>query len=289
MDFEAELAKLLAQESEPLPESELVEIAAAGRQLLLTLNKKQADISMQVEELYDLTKDSDNTALQEALQDVKARAQSAVRAAVGLCDLIEDFFEYSQQSGMEELARQALMMRKEADGLLEQCGIARLGEEGQPLDPDVHSVRSGAASQIPREHVVKVLQSGYRYLGAIMRKATVVVSMGMESQDEHARESIAGDDKTAREQMDRDDEPTQESIAGDDEPTRESIAGDQGAGISEKQEITTHAEQAREKNVPGGVNIFHSSAVGTYRKARKSRWLNKRLSKLWRAVWSHND
>jgi len=180
LDFEAELARLLTLESTPLPQNELVELTSASRQLLLTLNKKQADISMQIEELYDLAKESDNTALQTALRDEKTRAGLNVRAAVGLCDLIDDFYEFSLQSGNGDLEHQARLMRKKAVDLLEECGITRLGEEGQRLDPEIHTVRSGVASQIPREHVAKVLQSGYRYLGAVVRKATVVVSIGLE-------------------------------------------------------------------------------------------------------------
>ena len=189
IDFEAELNKLLAQESEPLPQDEFVQLAAVGQQLLSALYKKQADISVQVEELYDLAKDSDNTAVQKALQSERAHAGLVIRAAVGLCDLIDDFYEFSLQCGNEDIGGQALMMRKKADGLLMGCGITRLGEVGQPLNPAIHSVQTGAASQIPREHVAKVLQSGYLYLGAILRKATVVVSMGPLAQAEPVAEA----------------------------------------------------------------------------------------------------
>ena len=188
INFEAELVKLLAQESKPVLQSELTELAAVGEHLLSTLNKKQADISLQVEELYDLTKESDNTSLLESIKDEKARAAMTVRTAIGLSDLIDDFYEFAKQSGSEDLARQAVLMRKKADVLLEKCGTTRLGEEGQALDPEIHAVQSGAASRIPREHVAKVLQSGYRYLGAIVRKATVVVSIGRDAYLERRKE-----------------------------------------------------------------------------------------------------
>ena len=184
IDFETELAKLLEQESKPLPQSELVELASAGQQLLQSLNKKQNDISMQIEELYDLAKESDNTALQESMRVEKARAGLTVWAVVGLCDLIVDFYEYSKQCENKELEHQALMMRKKGDGLLAGCGITRIGEEGQPLIPAIHSVHSAANSHIPHEHVLKVLQSGYLYMGTVLRKSTVVVSLGMESPEE---------------------------------------------------------------------------------------------------------
>lgn len=180
IDFEAELDKLLTQEGEPLPQSELTELAAAGKELLAALNKKQTDFTMQIEEIYDLLQEADTNALGESLRDEKARANRLAATAVGLCDILEDFCAYARGSGHEDLERQALLMWKNAGGLLESCGIARLGEEGQPLDPALHTVQTAVASPLPREHVARVLQSGYRYLGAVVRRAVVVVSTGTE-------------------------------------------------------------------------------------------------------------
>ena len=180
VDFEKELDKLLSMESEPLPQSTLEAFADAERQLLLTLMSKQYDLSLQVEEIYDLTKESDCGAMQEALREEKERSGRLVKAVLGMSDLIDDFCEYTHWSGREDLESQALLMRKNADALLEECAITRVGEQGQPLDPEIHSVQSGAASPIPKEHVASVLQSGYRYSGAVARKAAVVISLGAE-------------------------------------------------------------------------------------------------------------
>jgi molecular chaperone GrpE (heat shock protein) len=180
INFETELNNLLAQESEPLPQNELAALAAAEQQLLQTLNKKQTEISAQIEEIYDLAKETDTTVLQAALQAEKNRADQMAATAMSLSDIIEDFCAYARQSDSEELEHQALIMRKNASDLLESRGITKVGEEGQRLDPEIHTVHSAVASPIPREHVARVLQSGYRYLGALARKADVVVSVGME-------------------------------------------------------------------------------------------------------------
>ena len=182
MDFEKELNKLLALQSDPLPQLELAELLAAERQLLQALNKKQTDISLQIEEIYDITKDMDNRVLQDIVRDEKARGIRLAGTVIELCDLIDDFYEYTMQSGSEELEHQARLMQKNAGVLLEKCGITRIGEAGQRLDPEIHSARSGAVSSVSREHVVKVLQSGYRYLGALIRKAAVVVSLGIDAE-----------------------------------------------------------------------------------------------------------
>jgi molecular chaperone GrpE (heat shock protein) len=62
--------------------------------------------------------------------------------------------------------------------------MTRLGEEGQLLDPEIHRVQTAAASPLPREHVARVLQSGYRYLGDVLRRAAVIISTGEESAEE---------------------------------------------------------------------------------------------------------
>jgi molecular chaperone GrpE len=178
VDFEAELEKLLAGESEPLPLSELAEVLAENRAVLEAVNKKQADVSLQVEEIYDLVKDADTRELQGILNAERNRAQQLLETALGLSGLLEHFCVYAGQSGSEELARQGLLLWRDSQRLLESCGITRLGEAGQPLDPALHTVQSAAASEFPRESVARVLQSGYRYLGRVLRKAVVVVSTG---------------------------------------------------------------------------------------------------------------
>jgi molecular chaperone GrpE (heat shock protein) len=180
MNFEAELDKLLAREHEPLSQYELAEFAAAERDLLAVVNKKQTDLSLQVEEIYDLVKEGDSRVLQEALDAEKGRARQLALAAIGLCDMLEDFCAYARQSGSGELEHQGRLLWKNSGALLEDCGITRLGEEGQPLNPAIHTVQTAATSAFPREHVAQVLQSGYRYLGAVVRRAVVVISAGTE-------------------------------------------------------------------------------------------------------------
>jgi molecular chaperone GrpE (heat shock protein) len=179
INFEAELNKLLERESGPLPQSELAELAAAEQKLLASLYQKQTDLSLQVEEIYDLAKEADTRVLQEALEAEKTRANRLAGAAVGLADMLEDFCVYAGESGSEELAAQAVLLWKNSGALLGGCGITRLGEEGQPLDPEIHTVKAAAPSPLPREYVARVLQSGYRYLGEVVRKAAVQVSTGI--------------------------------------------------------------------------------------------------------------
>lgn len=179
LDFKQELNHLLAQETHPLPGDGLAGMALAGQRLLTTLGKKQSELSLQVEEIYDIVGNLDLAAVQEALQAETQRADSLADGMVGLCDILEDFCAYARDSGNAGLEQQGRMMWDNAGDLLERYGFARLGEDGQPLAPEIHTVRSAAASPaVPKEHVVRVLQSGYRYRGAVVRKAVVAASLG---------------------------------------------------------------------------------------------------------------
>lgn len=188
IDFKEELNKLILLEfgnapsdGTPAAEKQPLEIMLdAERQLVQSIGKTQTDISMQVEEIYDIVKDSSGGALQEAFRDEKKRAGRLAQAAIGLCDLIDDFYEYAAAGEDSELCGQAAIMRKNAGSLLESCAITRIGEPGQPLDPDIHAVQAAVYSPMPREYVTRVLRSGYRNMGAIMRKAAVIVSKGTE-------------------------------------------------------------------------------------------------------------
>jgi molecular chaperone GrpE (heat shock protein) len=175
LNFEAELDKLLSRETGRLPQYELMELAATG-ELLTELNKSQTDVSLQIEEIYDLVKEQDG--LQKRMDAEKARANQLVLAAIGLVDLLEDVCTYAGQSGSEELEHQTGILWENAGTILSNCGIFRLGNVGQLLNPQIHTVKASAESPFPPEQVVQVLQSGYLYRDMLVRKAAVVVSRG---------------------------------------------------------------------------------------------------------------
>ncbi|MDR0602514.1 MAG: nucleotide exchange factor GrpE [Treponema sp.] len=178
LDFEVELNKLLSRETGALPQSEFAELAEAGQKFLAELNKKQTDVSLQIEEIYDLVKEQDTRDLRETINAEKTRANQLVFAAISLSDLLEDFYAYARQSGSGELMHQAKLLWENAGGILSGRGILRFGEEGQLLNPQIHTVKAGVESPLPRELVVQVLQSGYLYQNTLLRKAAVVISRG---------------------------------------------------------------------------------------------------------------
>jgi molecular chaperone GrpE (heat shock protein) len=179
VDFETELAKLLDKEEVP-PQDETAELTGVLQYLLNAFNKKQTEYSLQLEEIYDTLKSQDTQVLQASLAAEGQRANHLALTALGLSDNLEHFCAYARQSGTEELRAQAEILWNNSANLLAGCGILRLGNEEEPFDPRIHQVQGAIASALPRERVVQVLQSGYGYLGTVLRKATVLLSRGPE-------------------------------------------------------------------------------------------------------------
>jgi molecular chaperone GrpE (heat shock protein) len=192
LNFEDELARLLSRETEELPRSEGAELVAAARDFLAELNRKQADVSLQIEEIYDLAKEQHG--FREQTETEKNRADRLVLAAIDLADLLDDFFAYAGRSGSEELRHQAGLLKKSAGSILTAQGILGFGEPGQTLDPRIHTVKASAESSLPREQVVEALQTGYVYRNTLLRKAAVVVSRGQELSGEADTGMKATDD-----------------------------------------------------------------------------------------------
>jgi len=196
IDFEKELGELLALEQGPPETDEFAILADEGNRVLSALNKKQVDISLQVEEIYDIVRECGG--INDALLSERSKAARLIDAVVGLTDLLDSFLRFATVSGQPELENQARIMKKNAGMLLEKCAFISFGEAGEPLDPELHTVYSVEASDYPREYVVSVLESGYRYMGAVIRKATVTVSAGTgEQRDEGNAGSAIGNERPA--------------------------------------------------------------------------------------------
>jgi len=175
MDFNRAIEQLLALEEQPARQDDLAEILVREERLLSTLKRKQDDVSIQVEEIYDLVRElaSENAAFRGLYQAEQERVRQFIQAVMSLNDQLDDFHAFAIQSGDDSLSHQAEIMRKQAAAALERCAMTRLGQPGQLLDPTIHSVQG--MRSIPGEYVTQVLQSGYRYQSTVLRKAAVLI------------------------------------------------------------------------------------------------------------------
>jgi molecular chaperone GrpE (heat shock protein) len=173
IDFEAELNRLLAEETDPVMD-ELTELAAGGQKLLSAMGRKTEDISLQVEEIYSIIKDADEAEEQAAA--AKKREIELAAAMIAMCDILESFTRFAET--VPALREQGEAMQAQAGQALARTGLHRIGETGEIVSPKLHNVQSVVESNLPAQSVAKVLQYGYEYGGKILRKAAVVISKG---------------------------------------------------------------------------------------------------------------
>ena len=170
MDFAIELQKLLAEET-PLLDP-LAELAKSQLMTLESITKNTSDISLQVEEIYDIVKDSDENA--KEIKNAAKREEALLASLVAVNDLIDTLLQHFAASDTSHIT----VIAAKREEILRACGIEKTGYPGQMLDPKIHTVAAAEKSEAPRESITRVLESGYIYKGSIVRKATVIVSTG---------------------------------------------------------------------------------------------------------------
>ena len=173
MNFAAELKKLLDAEENP-PLDPLVEIARAQARLTEAIGKNGAGVSMQVEEIYDIIKETDGNA--KEVKNAAKRETQLLGALIAMSDLLDDFARFIHAAG----AGHAETIYAKTAEIMNGCGLERIGHIGDRLDPRIHTVSAVEHSDAPPESVIKVLQSGFEYRGTVIRRAAVIISKGSE-------------------------------------------------------------------------------------------------------------
>ena len=169
MAFAAKLKKIL-HIGKKRPIENLLELTRAQTELLGNLGKRGDDLSLQIEEIYDIVKGADENT--KELGAAVKRETLLLHSLVAVSDLLEGLLPCIPQHEKTILAKK--------EEYLHACGLEQLGFVGERLDPRMHTVASAEHSDAPVESVVRVLESGYAYRGKIVRKATVVLSKGVD-------------------------------------------------------------------------------------------------------------
>ena len=174
MNFEAELKKLLDAEETPLLDP-LAELARAQAGFLEVISKQGSDVSLQVEEIYDIVKSADENA--KEIKNAAKRENLLLSSMIAMNDMLDSLMQYIGRTD----ARHSETIASKRDELMNVCGLERLGLPGQQLDPRIHTVAAAEFDEAPPESVIRVLESGYLYRGNVVRKATVIISKGSEN------------------------------------------------------------------------------------------------------------
>ena len=176
MDFEAELKKLLAAE-ENLPIDPLSELTLAQVKVLDSISKRNTDISIQVEEIYDIVKDADENARE--VKNAAKRETILLDGLIAISDLLDSVLEHILQANPGH----ANVIGAKREEIIKACGVDKISMPGMLLDPRLHTVVAAEYSEKPIEEITRVLENGYEYRGKIVRKSTVIISKGQETHD----------------------------------------------------------------------------------------------------------
>ena len=113
-----------------------------------------------------------------------ARAQADVVANV--LDVLDDFSRVTgldrEQATVHDVLDGVVLVERKLLHELESAGLTRVGEAGEPFDPNLHEAVGTLPAPSPDREgtVAAVFQAGYRFGGALLRPARVQVYVAPE-------------------------------------------------------------------------------------------------------------
>ena len=141
----------------------------------------ERDLQAELEQMEDRFKralaDLDNyrkRSARELERLVTERGDALLRDWLEVVDGVERALQQTADTPLYDGLRAVL---EHMDSVLERHGVRRLGERGEPFDPNRHeAVDVHETDQAPDRTVVEVLRSGYARGDRVLRPAQVVVA-----------------------------------------------------------------------------------------------------------------
>jgi molecular chaperone GrpE len=108
--------------------------------------------------------------------------ENLLRELLGVADSLELGLKAAESAGDTQAQAKALVEGKQLTykqlmAVLEKQGVRQLDPQGQAFNPDQHQAMSMVESdRVPANHVLEVMQKGYKLHDRLLRPATVVVA-----------------------------------------------------------------------------------------------------------------
>jgi len=84
-----------------------------------------------------------------------------------------------QQTDAKSITDGVAMVLEQFKGVLGRYGLKEVNPVGQKFDPHLHeSLSHQPSSEVPEEHVLQVVRTGYTLHGRLLRAASVILSSG---------------------------------------------------------------------------------------------------------------
>lgn len=107
--------------------------------------------------------------------------EGLLRELLSVCDSLELGLkaagEADQQAQTKALVEGKQLTYRQLMAVLEKHGVRQLDPKGEPFNPDQHQAMSMLESaEVPPNHVLQVMQKGYRLHDRLLRPATVIIA-----------------------------------------------------------------------------------------------------------------
>lgn len=177
IDFKKELDKLSNPDLDPQflnCENDINIGFSALNGTVTKLFKKQGAMNIQLEEMYSILEERDNTDIIKNLEDEK---EELANALIAVADLVEDFYVYYKEHYDVSLSAQSELMWKTICKTMAGVGLIRIADENTPFNMHLNSIEGTTHNESYQNgFIVKVLKSGYIYNTTVYRKSIVVVN-----------------------------------------------------------------------------------------------------------------
>ncbi len=147
---------------------------------LARLGKQQMRANQAAEFLEGQLREAREQADEHRRESARLREQAhrAASRTLGIVDTLDDVMVLARQNAnakwvthLERLTRKTLL-------ILEEIGLTEIAAEGEPFDAEVHealdTVEPGDGQ--PAYQIVQVVSRGFRYQGAVLRRAEVITT-----------------------------------------------------------------------------------------------------------------
>jgi molecular chaperone GrpE len=115
----------------------------------------------------------------EAATNLKYGAERVLGDLLAVCDSLELGLKAAQvpEATAKSIGEGLVLTHKQLNAFFDKHGIKVLDPVGQPFNPELHEAVSAVESgEIPPNHVISVMQKGYRLHDRLLRPAMVVVA-----------------------------------------------------------------------------------------------------------------
>ena len=143
------------------------------------VQKLQVERASLIDRMARLQAEFDNYRKRAAKENADFRDYAVADAARSLLPVVDNFaLALKNASAKPEDFRTGVeLIHKQLQDVLQKLNVQRVPAQGQPFDPRVHeAIEVVESDEIPDNHVLEELQSGYRIKDRLLRPAMVRVA-----------------------------------------------------------------------------------------------------------------